>query len=306
MPATFINSSERIAANTKAAGNPVMAEEPDMIFVDWYVEVTGNHLQSSPFGSANIILIANRPIAVIYGAVDPILALINREIDRFRIQSFKRFALDITVMPSSEASEYYDTRTSTFVGYDRYNYNIYSKETKSMQTRLDDDSNIQIWRKKKWRSLDTYLKTLKPAIDYNTRPTHVTRVEHRVRRNQQQQRWWAANGKTFDLSELPSEIRGIIYGYAVGSEVIPYPTAKARKLAYAAEGALIAKNPNTSLLFTSKAIYMEASSILFNHTTFLIDIRGVLSKLLRIEEQYSEIRRLVSESSRYLVPHWPC
>ncbi|KAH3984787.1 hypothetical protein HBI26_061390 [Parastagonospora nodorum] len=38
-----------------------------------------------------------------------------------------------------------------------------------------------------------------------------------------QRKWWKLNGKRFRLLDLPSEIRNMVYGYALGKEVHPMP-----------------------------------------------------------------------------------
>lgn len=150
---------------------------------------------------------------------------------------------------------------------------------------------VEIWYRQKWRPVHAYLKRLKPAIDWNI-PISNSKHETQARRAEQQQRWWTANGKALKFLELPAEVREIIYEYAIGPRVEPYPTAKARKLGRTGCAAIVARMPNASLLLTNKVVYREASNVLFRRTSFFIDRKGVLTRLLQNEAQRSRVRRL--------------
>lgn len=162
-----------------------------------------------------------------------------------------------------------------------------------MWTRIStfDREKVEIWYRQNWHPVHAYLKHLRPAIDWNFASSDFT-AETQLRRSQQQQRWWAANGKVFRFLDLPAEIRELVYEYAIGPKVEPYPTARTRKLGTNGCAALVARMPNASLLLTNKLVYEEASDVLFRRTRFYVDQLGVLAKLLRNEEQSARIRRL--------------
>lgn len=229
------------------------------------------------------------PINTKRGNMDYIQKLLRRDVDDFRMQSFHNFGLEIFVLPASDAAGIYDVNGS-WIGFDRYYFDLYSKGSKPMTVQISKDVCVQIWYRKQWRPVSSYLERLKPAIDWNA-SLGDSKYETQRARCEQQQRWWAANSKTFRLMDLPSEIREIIYGCAIGPKVEPYPTCRARRLGKG-NAVIVARMPNTSLLFTSKLIYQEASNILFRYTPFFVDRLGVLSKLLQNAEQSSHIRRL--------------
>lgn len=224
--------------------------------------------------------------------MDTIAYLLDRDIYYFRIASFENYSLEISLAPSVNASKAHDTN-GNFIGYDSYDLGVYSRTPESVSARISpsDSGAVEIMGREDWGPVSTLLNRLEATIDWNA-PFGNSRYQIQMWRAEHQQRWWAANGKTFKFLNLPAEVREMIYEYAVGPKVEPYPRAKTRKLGDMGCAGMVARMANTNLLFTCKFVYREASDILFRRTTFFVDRVGILMRLLQNELQGSRIRRL--------------
>ena len=215
--------------------------------------------------------------------MDQIKRMLEREIYLYKSESYDNFSLEVSVHPTHDKEPVYNLQGQK-LGYSCYQFDAHYKVPEAFQARIysEDDNfsenQVEILLNNEWCAPRTYLKSLCPKIDWNARGTQ-TWPEMRQRRSEQQQRWWLANGKTFPFLQLPSEIRDIVYRYAMGPRVEPYPSSRVRGLGRS-NAMLVARMPNTSLLYVCRLVYNEASAILFKGTPFFIDQPGILSRLL--------------------------
>ena len=221
---------------------------------------------------------------------DYFVDILRKDIEDFRMQSFETFGVDVCVHPVSDASPVYDLQ-GRWRGFDEYAFDVHGLPEKRMEVRISATDEVKIWYRNRWTRIARYMKHLTPPIDWNA-PGDGPRYRDRQLRWDQQGRWWLANGKKFRLLDLPSEIREMIYGFAFGPVVEPYPTCKARRLNGLGKMAMVARKPNSNLLLISNQVYEEASNILFLYTPFLVQHYGVLGALTSNIAQRSRIRQL--------------
>ena len=199
-------------------------------------------------------------------------AAIEDQIDEYKKQSFAKFGLDIAVNPPSNAKcmelilEHFGKVT---VGYHSYIFQpLHSKgSAKILRTRLYH-GRAQVHFCGSWRPVSAYLD------EVNTDWTYEVSPEFELNR---QYRWWRSNGKSFEITKLPGEIRNAIFDFAFPSEAQPFPTAKCRK-----SGRLVPtfQRSYTALLRTNKQLYIEASDWFYKTTTFTINYPQIFSKTL--------------------------
>lgn len=191
---------------------------------------------------------------------DLIATVLRNEIEQFRLANFDTFELYVLIHPSSRAKPITDA-DGIQIGFDEYDFEQWSRPPKPIKVGLSR-SGPRIWYMKQWQPVNAFLEHVKP--EWNNDGDFSTSKSVQLRR-EQQARWWLANGKSFQLLNLPAEIRNIIYGYALGPVVEPYPAARARRLGPSTY-TRSASRPNFDLLRTCKLVHKEASDILFHFT----------------------------------------
>lgn len=221
---------------------------------------------------------------------DLIAKTIRQDILDFRMQSFETFGIDTDVREVSTARPLIDAK-ERWVGFDEYSFDVFGQPRKLMEVRINSSGQVRIWYQGRWRPVASFLKQLKPAIDWNaTDGFHPSVVKQN--RWEQQSRWWVANGKKFRLMDLPSEVREMIYGHVFGEFITAYPkTGKNRGLS-GLQKAQLAYNSNSNLLKTSRQVYEEASNILYMYTPFRFDNNSVLKRFTCNVRQRSRIRQV--------------
>lgn len=147
--------------------------------------------------------------------MDTIGYLLDRDIYYFRLASFENYSLEVSLAPTTSANKAHDN-DGNFIGYDSYDIGVYSTDPTSISARMSPSGarKVEIIDRDQWRPVSELLKRLKPTIDWND-PNSDSKYEIQKRRTEQQQRWWAANGKFFNFLQLPAEVREIIYEYAL-------------------------------------------------------------------------------------------
>ena len=211
--------------------------------------------------------LANRKVLRQTQPIDLIGEELRCDIEQYRLHSFESFDLNVVVCPSSAGKRKLSNEGHQ-IGFDRYRFDIFGELPKHMQVHFVRKGEVLIRYLDQWTPVSSFLKHLKPPVEWNG-PGNFPRQEGVRRRWEQQARWWLANGKRFRLLNLPAEIREIIYGHVFGTFIEPYPTCKARRLG-PSTFAMLHRMPNANLLWTCKLVYEEASSILFDYTPFLI------------------------------------
>ncbi|KAK3722926.1 hypothetical protein LTR37_002071 [Vermiconidia calcicola] len=220
---------------------------------------------------------------------DHILGTLIKEINEYRMESLQNFSIDLLVRPTPAARPIFD-RTGTTLGFDEYIFEEFGTGGKCMAVRICSKGVIKVWHNGCFSRISSYMKHLQPFVAWDDGGTFPEN-ELKLLRWEQQSRWWLANGKKFRILELPSEIREVIYAFAFGAKVEPYPTNRSRRLGQYTR-LILTRKPNSSLLRTCKLIYQEASNILFMYTPFYVEHYGVVSALLRNIPQRSSIRQL--------------
>ena len=195
-------------------------------------------------------------------------AAIEEQIDEYRKQSFAKFGLMISVYPSQNAKqmelylEHFDRIT---VGYHSYVFKTQHNKTpkKAMHVRLSRGS-IQVRFCDSWQPLSAFLDEISTTWTY-PEPLNL--------QLDRQYKWWTANGKSFEITKLPGEIRNAIFDCVFPSEERPFPTSKKNN-----RFAPTYQYSYTALMRTNKQLNQEASDRFYRTTTFLIEHPPLFSK----------------------------
>lgn len=197
---------------------------------------------------------------------------IEDQIDQYRMQSFAKFGIDIEVSATPNAKrmrvllEHFGEVT---VGYHHYDFQPThnAEPTKTLRVRLHQGS-IQVHFCGSWHPISAYLDEVGTEWTYPAAP----KVEL-----SRQSRWWASNGKSFEITKFPGEIRNMIFDSAFPAEARPFHLSECAK-----RNRLV---PNfgrsyTALMRTNKQLYEEASDRFYKTTTFTIEHYHLFSKTL--------------------------
>ena len=219
-------------------------------------------------------------------------AAIKEQIDEYRKQSFAKFGLEISVYPSQNAKqmelhlEHFDRVT---VGYHSYVFKTQHNKTpkKPMHVRLSRGS-IQVRFCGFWQPLTAFLDEI------STTWTHPESLDLQLDR---QYNWWTANGKSFEITKLPGEIRNAIFDFVFPSEEHPFPTSRKNDRL-----APTYQHSYTALMRTNKQLNQEASDRFYRTTTFLNEHPPLFSKKLDNGIRLDRLRhvRLSLDHSQYL------
>jgi hypothetical protein len=220
--------------------------------------------------------------------MDYIAEALARDIQAYRLLSYDNFALHLRVHSAEYAKELRNAK-GTFIGYRAYMFDQWGTE-KRMDVQVRCANGVQVKYMKKWVPVSEYMKNLE-RLEESVSNTVQWRYEH-------QWMWWKSNGKTFRFLALPQELRELIYWIAFGPVIQPYPTAKARRLprnfVLPAE-----KKPGTSMLRLNRQTAMEAKHMLYLYSTFSLQHRPILGRLIRNPSTAPLLRKVELELSHY-------
>jgi len=221
-------------------------------------------------------------------------AAIKDQIDEYRMQNFAKFGLDIEVLPTPNAKrmklpvEHFGEAT---IGYHSYSFcpKHNAEPSKTLRVRLHQ-GGIQVHFCAYWRPLSAYLNEVSTDWTYSAAPsTELSRQCY----------WWMSNGKSFDIMNLPGEIRNAIFDFAFPAEAHPFHASECAK-----RGRLVPNfgHSHTALMRTNKQLYQEASDRFYKMTTFTIGNRQLFSKTLNNRFLRDRLRhvRLSLTHSEYL------
>jgi hypothetical protein len=199
-------------------------------------------------------------------------AAIEDQVDAYRMQSFAKFGLDIAVFCTPNAMrmkldvEHFGRVT---IGYHNYTFQPYHNEgsPKTMRVRLHQ-GGVQVYFCSSWQPVSAYLDQVSTKWTYPA-PPHLE-----INR---QYYWWRSNGKSFEITKLPGEIRNAIFDIAFPSEARPFETTRCRK-----RGRLVPKYQHScmALMRVNRQLYQEASDWFYRATTFSIDRPQLFSMTL--------------------------
>jgi hypothetical protein len=199
-------------------------------------------------------------------------AAIRDHINEYSMQSFAKFGLDIEVSPVLHAKRmklFVEHFGEVTVGYHTYIFSPKhnSQPSKALSVRLHH-GGVQVRFCGSWRPISAYLDEISTEWTYPaTRQVELNRQRY----------WWDSNGKTFEITKLPGEIRNAIFDFAFPSEALPFHVSECEK-----RSRLV---PNfgrsyTALMRTNKQLSQEASNWFYNTTTFTVDHYHLFSKTL--------------------------
>ncbi|KAK5130784.1 hypothetical protein LTR08_001674 [Meristemomyces frigidus] len=226
--------------------------------------------------------------------MDHIAEEFRREIRAHRCLSFDNFTINAAVTPAKGKGRTRMIRNSvgTFLGFDRYVLFLWGESDKEMQVGVDIARTVRVWHMGEWKTVAEFVSLLRPQ------PDRDSALSSPHGGYSHQSNWWRANGESFRLFDLPAEIRERIYRHALGVRVEPYPTALARRRGRY-NTVIKQRNPNSGILRVNRQVHDEASHVLFTHTPFFVEQRGVLRKLFQNVPQFKLIRRLELALSHY-------
>lgn len=222
--------------------------------------------------------------------VDILQVAILYHINEYRLRTFDNFRVDVGVK-ASKHGEPFAVKWHGFiicpVGVDWYKFTLPDGREKRMLVRTVKD-NILVAYGGRWQSIEAYLAALQAD------PVHraAVRSESLCMSQWKFRDWWSSNGKSFRLLDLPAEVRENIYKFALVNPALPYPSAKARKLAYGSRIRLRESNPTVSLMRVNRQVYTEARHIFYRDAPFILTHKPVLCRVLNRTELSSNIRRL--------------
>jgi len=174
----------------------------------------------------------------------------------------------------------------TYVGWDKYVLGAWGEHDRVIKTRCDfNGGSIEVWHLERWVPVISYVKLLQPQ------PDRIPALGTQQGRYVHQQEWWQKTSKTFNLLKLPAELRELIYSYAIGSRVEPYPRCSSRGRGRDAT-AIIERNPNPKLLRLNRQVFEETSHVLYRDCIFMVEHGAVLRKVALNERLSSRLRQL--------------
>ncbi|KAI7283283.1 hypothetical protein KC343_g2126 [Hortaea werneckii] len=216
--------------------------------------------------------------------MDYIAEMIRREIDDYCCKSSENFTIHACVYPHEDASPI-ENQHGTFVGYETYILDVWSRESRMIEVDLDWHTGLNVHHLGRWMPIRDLIGLIQPQ------PDRIAELRNPEGNYHHQLSWWKSNGKTFRLLDLPAEIRENIYRHAFDQHAEPYPTDKVRRLGQYSY-ALKQRNPCPRTFRMNRQVYGEASHVLFLHTCFLVEHNVILKKLLYNSSQLARIRRL--------------
>ncbi|KAK5171926.1 uncharacterized protein LTR77_003563 [Saxophila tyrrhenica] len=220
---------------------------------------------------------------------DMLCDILHWAVDVYRFSSFETFDIHVSIHPGAAAIQVVDT-SGQFIGWDKYVFQVWGQADKTMAVRLDSRGCIRVWFNDRWARFTRFLRLIKPPYSWNLSKGPLTRADQDFQWYQQS-RWWLGNRKSFLFLRLPPEIRNLIYGFALGDKIEPYPTHRDRGVGSNSRSMII-RRANTALLQVSPLVYKEVSDMIYTFTPFFVEHFGVAEKLLRKPRPCSRIRQL--------------
>ena len=197
--------------------------------------------------------------------LDPTHAAIRKAIVQFQTTTFVRFSFNMSVSPCETRSE--TAGLGHHPATQKFLFEADGKSPRKMWVKLDIDQGVMVkLYPREYVPIADYLKLLPIIQDPNTWCMEF-RLEHQFH-------WWLANKKVFPFFELPAEIRTMIYSYAIGPYLDPYPSAKFR-------ARRIHSTMNTTLMHTNKRLYYELRHVLYDRTPFYIEYSRLFERMVR-------------------------
>lgn len=208
---------------------------------------------------------------------------IEHQIDEYRTQNFEKFGLVIAVYPATNAKSIQLQLPSVgklVIGYDCYIFKPCHNEQppKSLRVRLFH-GNIQLSFCGSWHPVSTYLD----EIDTSTTLEHQPQLDY-----DRQYYWWRKNGKSFNIMKLPGELRNAIFDMAFPGQAHPFPSSKCRNRRYLPSF----EHSHTALMRTNRQLHAEASERFYQTTSFLLEHRQLVNKVLNNTHLTSRLRHL--------------
>lgn len=208
---------------------------------------------------------------------------IERQIDEYRAQDFDKFGIEIAVYPATNA-ELIEVQLPSIgklaIGYDIYVFRSCHNEQppKSLRVRLSR-GNIQVSFCGSWHPISAYLDEIATnrTLDYESQLDY-----------DRQYYWWRTNGKTFNIMKLPGELRNAIFDFAFPDEAHPFPTNKCRNRRFM----LPFDHSCTALMKTNRQLHAESSERFYQTTTFLLEHRQLVNKVLNNKFLTTRLRHL--------------
>lgn len=205
---------------------------------------------------------------------DRIAEAIKTEIDNFVIRTFENFQVYYNRLyhyPSGHAHSVQDQH-GNWLGYDKYVFDMYGQEPKNVNVQASKRGKVFVVYAKAWMALEDFLSKLTPPVNiWEPEPSEHLSLDDKTRLWQDQWQWWQRTGKKFRLLDLPTEIRELIYKFALVKKIEAYPHARGRKLLPAHAHSLAKRLPNVKLLKTNRQVYHEAKHILYRDSVFFIE-----------------------------------
>lgn len=151
------------------------------------------------------------PVSTKMDKVDNIQESQRRDIEHCRLSSSKTFGITVYVCPTQTAEALFDGKR-TWIGWDEYTLDVWDQPDKPMTVSIDNIGDVRISYQKQWSRVTSYLRHVKPAVDWSAN-NRFPDDDVKFRRWQQQARWLLANRKTFAPLKQPAEVREVIYGF---------------------------------------------------------------------------------------------
>jgi hypothetical protein len=213
---------------------------------------------------------------------------IYHEIEIYRKQTYKTFGMGISISasgPKDPVSKIPVKLTlpllgKVVVGYSHYQFapQHNDKREKTMRVRLHVNG-VQVYFCGSWRPVSAYLDEI------GTETSEPFNAEVALDR---QREWWEANGKTFDIQNLPVELAEIVFDHALPVVAQPHPMHKCRKL----HRLVVAPKDSMALMHVNKRTHDIAERVLYHTKTFFIKHYPILNKTLNSKNLEQNIRNL--------------
>ncbi|KAF7191371.1 hypothetical protein HII31_07394 [Pseudocercospora fuligena] len=202
---------------------------------------------------------------------DNIAALLEKQIELWRMRTFKTWQLWIAIQVAAGAEEIcYKGR---IIGYDKYSINLWDREADDIHVEFQN-GKVQIKTPGGLLSIAAYMDKMSfpKAVTWSATPEQSTW--------DRQWDWWVVRSKTlntqFPFGRLPAELRNFIYSQAYNTTIRPF---KMKKMCPGLGAPFAIPVPSTSLMLLNRQYYKEASGILFETATFKVNSRPVLRRL---------------------------